>query len=364
MKKFKIQFSVWVIILIVTLTSCRSLNGEPNEAQTETKKNIVSDSNQVQNVTNDKTESETKDEANKEIPISAPKDTTSDKPVEEAEEKIVLLSTEEIVQEVLSGKWGNGKARADKLTAAGYDYDKIQAEIKIIVDKERKIQEEKLKLEREKLAKKREKERLEKEILAKIEKEKAAKKAEAAKKLAASKKTAQAKKVTTKKTTTKTKDPNNHGSWSYKDDTVFINDSKGNIKKKSRVGKRFIVIDLSKQKLYMYNNGTKFVETYIISGTTKTPTVKGNFSIKKKETDRFLEGFNTDGTRYKSHVDYWLPFYGSYGIHDASWKSKSSYGKKDYYKLRGSHGCINTPFKAVSKVYENIKVGDPVIVFE
>lgn len=34
---------------------------------------------------------------------------------------------EEIVSEVIAGKWGNGNERKEKLTAAGYDYKKVQA---------------------------------------------------------------------------------------------------------------------------------------------------------------------------------------------------------------------------------------------
>lgn len=33
---------------------------------------------------------------------------------------------EEIAREVIDGKWGNGRTRKDKLTAAGYDYSQVQ----------------------------------------------------------------------------------------------------------------------------------------------------------------------------------------------------------------------------------------------
>ena len=36
-------------------------------------------------------------------------------------------TNEEIANEVIDGKWGNGKDRKDRLTAAGYDYSAIQA---------------------------------------------------------------------------------------------------------------------------------------------------------------------------------------------------------------------------------------------
>ena len=34
-----------------------------------------------------------------------------------------------IAKEVIAGKWGNGKARKDKLTKAGYNYNEVQAEV-------------------------------------------------------------------------------------------------------------------------------------------------------------------------------------------------------------------------------------------
>ena len=39
----------------------------------------------------------------------------------------------ELAQEVLQGKWGNGADRKKKLTEAGYDYDKVQAEVNKLV---------------------------------------------------------------------------------------------------------------------------------------------------------------------------------------------------------------------------------------
>ena len=45
---------------------------------------------------------------------AAKKDTTAKK------------SNFEIAKEVLAGKWGNGKVRKQRLTAAGYDYAAIQ----------------------------------------------------------------------------------------------------------------------------------------------------------------------------------------------------------------------------------------------
>lgn len=40
---------------------------------------------------------------------------------------VAKKSVEEVAREVIAGKWGNGNARKTKLTAAGYNYDEVQA---------------------------------------------------------------------------------------------------------------------------------------------------------------------------------------------------------------------------------------------
>ena len=42
-------------------------------------------------------------------------------------------SVDAIAREVLTGKWGNGDSRKSRLTAAGYDYDKVQARVNKLV---------------------------------------------------------------------------------------------------------------------------------------------------------------------------------------------------------------------------------------
>lgn len=42
-------------------------------------------------------------------------------------------SVDEIAREVLAGKWGNGQDRKNRLTAAGYDYNAVQARVNALV---------------------------------------------------------------------------------------------------------------------------------------------------------------------------------------------------------------------------------------
>ena len=50
----------------------------------------------------------------------------------------IVKSVEEVANEVLSGLWGNGTARKDALTVAGYDYEEVQKKVNEIVERQHK----------------------------------------------------------------------------------------------------------------------------------------------------------------------------------------------------------------------------------
>lgn len=67
---------------------------------------------------------------------------------------------------------------------------------------------------------------------------------------------------------------------------------------------------------------------------------------------------------YELWVDYWMGFYGAYGIHDACnsrdcWRTV--YGTPSYL-YNGSHGCVNTPYNAVRTIYNWARIGTTVHV--
>jgi hypothetical protein len=79
------------------------------------------------------------------------------------------------------------------------------------------------------------------------------------------------------------------------------------------------------------------------------------YSIFSRDKDRYLRG---DG--YKSWVNFFIPFNGGIGFHDASWRS--TFGG-NIYLYSGSHGCINMPYSAAKKLYENVTLDEKVIVY-
>ncbi len=123
------------------------------------------------------------------------------------------------------------------------------------------------------------------------------------------------------------------------------------------IGDTYIEVDLTNQHMYYYENGRCKIETPVVTGNTSLGrgTPEKVCYVYSKERNRTLRG---EG--YASFVNFWMPVYGGVGIHDASWRG--SYGGK-IYKTNGSHGCINTPYDKVSKLYEMVEIGTPVIIF-
>ncbi len=124
------------------------------------------------------------------------------------------------------------------------------------------------------------------------------------------------------------------------------------------IGNTYVEIDYTNQRMWYYKDGSLLAETSVVTGNTSAGmgSPEGIFCIVGKEEDAILTGED-----YKTPVDYWMPFYGGVGIHDAdSWRSV--YGGT-IYQYGGSHGCINTPSAQAAVIYENIDIGTPVICY-
>lgn len=125
----------------------------------------------------------------------------------------------------------------------------------------------------------------------------------------------------------------------------------------------YLEIDLTRQKVWLYQNETCIASGNCVSGNVSqghsTPT--GMFYLDAKTTKTYLKGFNNDGTEYKSFVNYWMPFNGAIGLHDATWRSRFG---GNIYKYNGSHGCINLPYSVAKKIYENINFNTLIIIYK
>lgn len=123
---------------------------------------------------------------------------------------------------------------------------------------------------------------------------------------------------------------------------------------------RYIEINLSSQHLWAYQDHQVVYDSPVTSGATGAGlgTVEGLFSIYDKARNRNLNGYAI-GYNYNVFVQYWMPFYKDYGLHDASWRS--SFGGQDYY-YGGSHGCVNLPLATAEWLYNWADIGTPVWV--
>ena len=123
------------------------------------------------------------------------------------------------------------------------------------------------------------------------------------------------------------------------------------------IGTSYAEVDLDDQHVWIYKDGKVVVSTDCVSGKAINgcATPDGIYSIMYKVKDT-----NLRGAGYVSHVNYWMPFNGGVGFHDATWRS--SFGGKIYIG-RGSHGCVNLPLEYADDVFANVDQGTPVIVY-
>ncbi|MBU3202243.1 L,D-transpeptidase/peptidoglycan binding protein [Clostridium estertheticum] len=124
------------------------------------------------------------------------------------------------------------------------------------------------------------------------------------------------------------------------------------------IGSTYVEINLTKQHLWFYKNGSLVVQGDVVTGDVSKnhATPAGVYVLKYKEKNATLKG---EG--YSTPVDVFMPFNGGIGIHDASWRN-NKFGK-NIYLTNGSHGCINSPPILAKTIYNNIKAGTPVVCY-
>lgn len=151
---------------------------------------------------------------------------------------------------------------------------------------------------------------------------------------------------------------------------VSIDGVIGYIKKKdtANLTKTFIVSDLGRQIVKVYQNNKEVHRAHMISGRKSMPTDIGVFKIGHKLRDYQLTP--------DIIVKLWMQYNGNEGFHDAPWQlhvyfmevAKKAYeqfasGKaKTYPSEHGSHGCDNLEEEDAEIIYNIIHVGDNVLV--
>lgn len=118
----------------------------------------------------------------------------------------------------------------------------------------------------------------------------------------------------------------------------------------------YIDVDLTNQILTYYKNGMPAMTSDVVTGNASkhNDTPEGVYEIYMKQKGRTLRGPD-----YETFVNYWMPFTGNYGLHDATWRG--AFGGS-IYKTAGSHGCVNLPKSAASTLYDLAPIGTKVYV--
>ena len=123
------------------------------------------------------------------------------------------------------------------------------------------------------------------------------------------------------------------------------------------IGNTYVEVNMTKQHLWFYKNGALVVEGDVVTGnaSTNTLTPAGTYILNYKEKNATLKGED-----YSSPVEFWMPFNGNIGIHDASWRTEFG---KNIYMTNGSHGCVNSPYELASTIFANIVAGTPIVCY-
>ena len=130
--------------------------------------------------------------------------------------------------------------------------------------------------------------------------------------------------------------------------------------KDNDIGKSYVEVSIARQHVWVYVKGKLKLETDCVTGipNKERMTHPGCHFIYAKQRDRWLGTMAVQG--YHTHVDYFMPFNGGEGLHDAPWRG--AFGG-NIYRGGGSHGCVNLPPSKAAEMYNIVWVGMPVIVY-
>lgn len=131
---------------------------------------------------------------------------------------------------------------------------------------------------------------------------------------------------------------------------------------------QLILVSISARHLWACDYQTEEYSSAVITGmdflaADLTPT--GTYHIYAKERDVHLIGSDSTGS-WNDYVYYWLPFlnnqYGTYGLHDATWRSPNAFGNISPNSNQASHGCVEMPLATAAWIYNWAVVGTTVTI--
>ncbi|HEX4207958.1 MAG TPA: L,D-transpeptidase [Ktedonobacteraceae bacterium] len=122
-----------------------------------------------------------------------------------------------------------------------------------------------------------------------------------------------------------------------------------------------IVVSLSKQHLYAYDNGHEVNDFLIQSGRPSLATPLGTYHVFSKQSPTtFRSPFPKGSPDWyaPTHINYALEFKPGYFLHDAWWHSVFGPGTNLWHNdpqwgmQWGSHGCVGMPISDAAWLYQ------------
>lgn len=111
-----------------------------------------------------------------------------------------------------------------------------------------------------------------------------------------------------------------------------------------------VIVKLSEQRVYAYENGQLMKTTTVSTGLAGTPTVTGSFRVYWKLSSQTMSGPGY----YLPGVPYVMYFYQDYALHGTYWHN--NFGQPM------SHGCVNMPTTDAQWFFTWADIGTPVTV--
>src|SRR5262249_7892425 len=128
----------------------------------------------------------------------------------------------------------------------------------------------------------------------------------------------------------------------------------------SLAGGKVIVVSISQQRLYAYNNGALVYNTLATTGQPALRTPTGAYHVFAKLSPTIFRSPWPKGSPYYYALEWGA---GGLFIHDSSWRSVYGPGTNvSHYDpssgwLTGTHGCVTVPLGAASWLYHWAPIG-------
>ncbi|HLY67824.1 MAG TPA: L,D-transpeptidase family protein, partial [Chloroflexota bacterium] len=137
------------------------------------------------------------------------------------------------------------------------------------------------------------------------------------------------------------------------------------------VSNKRIVVSLSQQKLWAYDGDKAALESLVTTGNQALPTPEGTFQVLTKQKAFVFHSPWPKGSPFwypDSPTSFAMMFDdGGYFLHDAPWRHKFGPGSnlvagQPGEESTGTHGCVNIPLDAQTKLFAWTDLGTPVVI--